>query len=134
MLRHPALLLGALALLSLGAAPPPSPTTIYVGPTQILFEDADSVLVLSTREWQSAGVREQEKLLHTRLRLSYWRTHLPPDMRMVFDALGYPTGRLLLTPVGHTEEHWFYGQLQPPLVFRDGALTNPDLFERYANP
>ena len=134
MLRHPALLLGALALLTLGAAPPPSPSTIYIGPTEILFADADSVLVLATRDWQSAGVRDQEKLLRTRLRMAYWRSHLPPDMRLVFDTLGYPTGRLLLTPVGHTEEHWYYGQLNPPLVFRDGALQNPDLFERYTQP
>ena len=134
MHRHLALLLGALALLTLGATPPQAGSTTFVGPTQILFSDADSVLVLSTVEWQSASARHQEKLLHHALRMAYWRSHIAPDMRTVYDALGYPTGRVLLTPVGHTEEHWFYGQLNPPLVFRDGELQNSDLFERYANP
>lgn len=134
MLRHPALLLGALALLVLGAAPPKPYDRTYVGPTQLLFTDADTVLVLESREWQSANVLHQEKLLRRALRMQYWRTHIAPDMRMVYDALGYPTGRVLFTPVGHTEEHWYYGQLNPPLVFRDGALQNPDLFERYTQP
>lgn len=132
MLRLRALLLGALALTFVGAAPPP-PTPYfhsYLGPTAILFSDADTVMVLRTLEWHSANVRNQEKLLRTKLRMQYWRDHLPPDMRHVYDTLGYPTGRLLLTPVGHTEEQWFYGQLSPPLVFRDGVLTNPDLLSQ----
>jgi hypothetical protein len=134
MLRHPALLLGALALLTLGAAPPQHSVQMYVGPSQMLLVDADTVLVLESREWQAASVRHQEKLLRLALRMQYWRNHIPPDMRMVYDELGYPTGRVLLTPVGHTEEHWYYGQLDPPLVFRDGELQNPDLFERYTQP
>ncbi len=134
MLRHPALLLGALAVLTLGAAPPDPSPMVFVGPTQILFADADTVLVLRTLEWESASVRHQEKLLRHGLRMAYWRSHIAPDMRMVYDALGYPTGRVLLTPVGHTEEHWYYGQLRPPLVFRDGELQNRDLLERYTRP
>jgi len=50
-------------------------------------------------------------------------------MRMVFDALGYPTGRVLATPAGHNEEWWYYGELAPPLRFRDGALIDTDEFE-----
>jgi hypothetical protein len=134
MLRHPALLLGALALLTLGAASPPHGTQTYLGPAQMLLVDADTVLVLESREWQSANVRHQEKLLRLALRMQYWRNHIAPDMRMVFDALGYPTGRVLLTPMGHSEERWYYGQLDPPLVFRDGELQNPDQFERYTQP
>jgi hypothetical protein len=132
MLRHRALLLGALALLWVGAAPPePRPYfQSYVGPSDILFADADTVVILRTLDWHSANVRHQEKLLRHALRLRYWREHIPADMRSVYDALGYPTGRVLLTPVGHSEEHWYYGQLDPPLVFRDGTLLNRDLFER----
>jgi len=131
MLRLRALLLGVAALALVGAAPPPPAPYFqtYLGPTDILFADADTVMVLHTLEWHSANYRHQEKLLLTGLRMSYWADHLPPDMRDVFDLLGYPTGRLLLTPVGHTEEHWFYGQLEPPLVFRDGVLQNPDRLE-----
>jgi hypothetical protein len=136
MLRLRALLLGALALTLVGAAPPPPTPYVhsYLGPTAILFADADTVMVLRTLEWHSANVRHQEKLLRTELRMQYWRAHLPTDMRRVFDTLGYPTGRLLLTPVGHTEEHWFYGQLAPPLVFRDGVLTNPDRLSQLLEP
>jgi len=132
MLRLRLLLLGALTLLLLGAgAPAPRPyVQSYLGPDDILFVDADTVLVLRTLEWHSANTAHREKLLMRHLRLQYWRMRIPADMRRVFDALGYPTGRLLLTPVGHSEEHWFYGQLSPPLVFRDGVLTNPDLLER----
>jgi hypothetical protein len=31
--------------------------------------------------------------------------------------------------VGHTEEWWYYGQLNPPLRFRDGELIDTDRFE-----
>ncbi|HEY7727660.1 MAG TPA: hypothetical protein VID50_04340 [Candidatus Eisenbacteria bacterium] len=126
MLRLRALLLGALALTLVGAAPPPPAPYYhtYLGPSEILFADADTVMLLRSLEWHSANVRHQEKLLGHQLRMQYWRAHLPQDMRRVFDALGYPTGRLMLTPVGHTEEHWFYGPLARPLVFRDGVLQN----------
>lgn len=95
-----------------------------VGPAQIYYADADTVLFLATKEWISKGVRHQEKLLRTQLRLAYWRDHIAPDMRRVFDTLGYPTGRVLTTPVGHTEELWYYGQLSAPVRFRDGVLQN----------
>jgi hypothetical protein len=136
MFRLRALLLCALALVLTGAASPePRPYfQSYLGPTEILFADADTVLVLRSQEWNSANARHQEKLLRHALRLRYWREHIPADMRRVFDALGYPTGRLLLTPVGHREEHWYYGPLAAPLVFRDGALQNPGLFERLTRP
>ncbi len=135
MLRHRALLLGALCALStglLGATPTPlraQPTV--VGPSQILYVDADTVFFLRSLDWQSANARHQEKLLLHSLRMRYWRARLPVDMRRVYDALGYPTGRVLLTPVGHTEEWWYYGQLNPPLRFRDGALLDRDRFESY---
>ena len=88
-------------------------------------------LVLVSKEWQAASVRHQEKLLRHGVRIAYWRNHLPPDVRMVFEALGYPTGRVLLTPVGRTEEWWYYRQLNPPLRFQDGALIDRNLFESY---
>ena len=121
----------ALALVLIGAAPPePKPYfQTYLGPTAILYMDADTVMVLRTLEWHSEAARHQDKLLHTKVRMQYWLEHIPADMRRVFDTLGYPTGRVLLTPVGHTEEHWYYGQLAPPLVFRDGVLANPDLLD-----
>ena len=136
MPRHLALLLGAAALLSLGApgALPArafadtTPTT-FLGPTRILLVDADTVLTLVTREWLSANVRHQEKLLRHAIRMEYWVEHIPPDMRMVFDALGYPVSRVIHTPVGHTEEWWSYGLLDPPLRFRDGELIDIDRFE-----
>src|SRR5262245_5730358 len=105
MLRLRALLLGvsACALLAPSAAPAAPPES-FLGPTRIFFVDADSVLLVRTVEWNSAWVRHQEKLLRNGLRIVYWRDHLPPDMRGVFESLGYPTGRLLLNPVGHTEE------------------------------
>lgn len=131
MLRRHALLLGAIALLTSGAAPPQPYFRTFVGPTQMLFQDADTVLVLVSKEWQTASARHQEKLLRYGIRVAYWRDHLPSDMRMAFEALGYPTGRLLLTPVGHAEEWWYYGQLNPPLRFRDGALIDRNLFESY---
>jgi len=126
-----ALLLGALALLFLGAPPTrvSADTTTFLGPTRILFADADTVLLLVTKEWLSASVRHQEKLLRHSIRMTYWLEHIPADMRMVFDALGYPTSRVLLTPVGHTEEWWYYGQLNPPFRFRDGELIDTDRFE-----
>ena len=96
-----------------------------VGPSRIFYADADTVFVLATKEWISGSVRHQEKLLRTQLRLEYWRNHIPADMRGVFDTLGYPTGRVLTTPVGHTEEFWYYGQLSAPVRFRDGVLQNP---------
>ncbi len=130
MSRHLALLLGGIAILALGApvrvfADP----TAYVGPTRILLVDADSVLTIVGREWLSRSVRHQEKLLRYSVRMAYWRDHIPADMRMVFDALGYPTSRVLRTPVGHTEEWWYYGILDPPLRFLDGALIDTDRFE-----
>lgn len=100
-----------------------------VGPSQILYADADTVFFLATKEWVSNATRHQEKLLRTSLRLKYWRDHIGPDMRRVFDALGYPTGRVLSNPIGHTEEAWFYGQLSEPIRFRDGVLTSEDRFE-----
>ncbi len=130
MIRHRALLLGALAALSvpfLGAAPPPT----VVGPSQILYMDADSVYFLRSKEWWAADVKHEEKLLLRSVRMKYWSEHLPPDMRLVFDTLGYPVGRVLLTPVGHTEEWWYYKLLGPPLRFRDGVLLDPDRFEGY---
>ncbi|HEY3156868.1 MAG TPA: hypothetical protein VGK76_09650 [Candidatus Eisenbacteria bacterium] len=131
MLRRLALLLGAAVLLSIGPLPArvPAETTTFLGPTQILFVDADSVLFVVTKEWMSASVRHQEKLLRHSVRMAYWLEHIPADMRMVFDALGYPTSRVLLTPVGHTEEWWYYGQLNPPFRFRDGELIDTDRFE-----
>jgi hypothetical protein len=134
MTRHLVLPTVALALaIALGpglaqAQAPNGPATQFVGPTEILLVKADSVAVVRTTEWLSAKTRDQEKLLLVGLRMKFWRDHLPGDMRRVYDALGYPTGRLLLTPMGHTEEHWYYGQLQPPLRFRDGVLLDADRF------
>jgi hypothetical protein len=121
-----------LALVSIGAAPQPQPyTTTYVGPTGVLLADADSTLYYRTKQWVSGDAREQDKLLLMPIRMSYWRNHLPAEMRMVFDGLGYPTGRVRLTPVGHTEEWWYYGPLNAPLRFRDGALLDRKLFDEY---
>ncbi|MGE5175409.1 MAG: hypothetical protein ACM3JJ_03460 [Hyphomicrobiales bacterium] len=128
MFRHTILLASLVVLLSLGAVPARAQTQ-YVGPTQILLVKADSVAIVRTAEWLSAKTRDQEKLLLTSLRMKFWRDHLPGDMRRVYDALGYPTGRVLLTPVGHTEEWWYYGQLAPPLRFRDGVLLDESYFE-----
>ena len=127
-------LASALAITALGIvlaprlAHPQTPPTV-VGPTQIYYVDADTVLVLRTREWWSAGTAHREKLLLNNLKMRYWRDHLPDDMRLVFDELGYPTGRVMLMPVGHTEEHWFYGPLGPALRFRDGQLLDWDRFD-----
>lgn len=134
MSRHPALLPGALLAIAVAVllSIPPMPARAqvsFVGPTDILIFDADSVLLTRTVEWVSARTRHQEKLLLTSLRMRYWRDHLPGDMRLVFDEIGYPTGRVLLTPVGHTEEWWYYGQLRPPLRFRDGELLDTDAFD-----
>lgn len=107
-----------------------APMKTIVGPGQIYYVDSDSVLFLATKGWQSASVRHQEKLLRHSLRLNYWRNRIPSDMRLVFDTLGYPTGRVLLTPMGRTEEWWYYGQLDPPLRFRNGTLVDTDRFER----
>jgi hypothetical protein len=127
----------AAALLLACAIVPAAPSahaepSAYVGPTRIYLVDADTVLALATKSFQSAAVRHQEKLLRSALRLEYWRVRIPADMRMVFDALGYPTGRVLSPPVGHQEEWWYYGQLQPPVRFRDGVLLDRDWFERLA--
>jgi len=91
--------------------------------------DADTVLTVVTREWLSAATRHQEKLLRHGVRMLYWRAHISPDMRKVFDALGYPVSRVQRLPVGHTEEWWYYGLLDPPLRFRDGELLDTDRFE-----
>ncbi len=132
MLRLRALLLCAMIALAVTASAlaAPDPPTV-VGPTQILYMDADSIYYLRSMEWWSGNVRHQEKLLLHSIRMQYWSEHLPPDMRRVFDALSFPTGRVLLTPVGHTEELWHYGQMDVPLRFRDGVLLNPDQFEAY---
>lgn len=108
---------------------PPAGTS-FVGPTQILFADADTVFVLRSKEWWSGNTREQEKLLLHNIRMHYWLVHIPSDMRTVFDRLGYPTGRVMLTPVGHTEEWWYYGQLSQPLRFRDGELLDWDRLDQ----
>ena len=133
MPRHLALFAGALAAIAVAVlftTPVPATAQVsFVGPTDILLTDADSVQILRTVEWLSAKTRHQEKLLLNSLRMRYWRDHISPDMRLVFDEIGYPTGRVLLTPVGHTEEWWYYGQLRPPLRFRDGELLNTDAFD-----
>jgi hypothetical protein len=136
MLRHlapTALLVLAFASLSALGAPAPAraETKEIVGPTQIYYMDADTVFALASKEWVSRSVRHQEKLLRTSLRLNYWRNHLPADMRRVFDELGYPTGRVLSQPTGHTEEAWYYGQLAPPIRFRDGVLLNADQVDAF---
>ena len=94
--------------------------------------DADSVFFLRSQEWWSGNVKHQEKLLLRSLRLKYWSEHIPPDMRHVYETLGYPMSRVLLKPVGHTEEWWYYKMLDPPLRFRDGALLDSDRFEAYS--
>jgi hypothetical protein len=130
MARHRGLLLGALCALAipfLGAAPPPT----VVGPSQILYTDADSVYFLRSAAWLSEKVRHEEKLLLRALRLKYWSEHLPPDMSVVYRSLGYPLSRVLATPVGHSEEWWYYKMLEPPLRFRDGILLDPDRFEAF---
>ena len=101
-----------------------------VGPTQILYMDADTVYFLRSKEWWSSAVSHREKLLLHGLRMRYWRDRLPVDMRIVFDELGYPTGRVLHTPVGYTEEWWHYGALSQPLRFRDGVLLDRDRFDQ----
>jgi hypothetical protein len=143
MAGHRALLLGAffallIAVLGMavpteaatGMGPPPGSPAV-VGPSQILYMDADSVYYLRSQEWLSENVKHQEKLLLRGIRLRYWSEHIPPDMRAVFDALGYPASRVLLMPVGHTEEWWYYKLLDPPLRFRDGILLNRNRFEAY---
>ena len=133
MFRHPAPLPGALLAIAVAiilSNPMPARSEVeHVGPTDILLVDADSVQILRTVDWQSAKTRHQEKLLLNSLRMRYWRDRLPAGMRLVYDEIGYPTGRVLLTPVGHTEEWWYYGQLRPPLRFRDGELLDVDAFD-----
>jgi len=133
MLRHLAL---ALAVVTTAVMFTPAPsayaqTKEIIGPSAIYSVDAGKVQLLATKEWQSASVRHQEKLLRYSLRIAYWRDHIPGDMRRVFDALGYPTGRVLSLPIGHTEEAWYYGQLSTPIRFRDGELVNADTFEAF---
>src|SRR5689334_16172844 len=85
--------LGVALLVASSAAAPSralAAETSYVGPTDILFMDADTVFLLRSKEWNSAAVRQQEKLLLHSIRMRYWRAHLPSDMRRVFDAIGYP--------------------------------------------
>ncbi|HET9952295.1 MAG TPA: hypothetical protein VFS09_10930 [Candidatus Eisenbacteria bacterium] len=110
------------------AATPDSPEV--VGPSRIFFVDADTVFALVSKQWLSSASRHQEKLLRTSIRLNYWRDHLPSEMRRVYNALGYPTGRVIANPAGHFEERWYYGQMMPPLRFRDGVLLDEDLFDR----
>jgi len=131
MPRRLALLLGVAALvcLSAPATKVSAQTTTFVGPTRILLVDPDTVMTVVTREWLSAATRHQEKLLRHGVRMLYWRAHISPDMRKVFDALGYPVSRVQRLPVGHTEEWWYYGLLDPPLRFRDGELLDTDRFE-----
>ena len=100
-----------------------------VGPSQILYADADTVFFLRSKEWWSDAVSHREKLLLHGLRMKYWRDHIPADMRVVFDELGYPTGRVIHLPVGHTEEWWYYGAMTPPFRFRDGVLLDHDRFD-----
>jgi hypothetical protein len=109
----------------------PAPT--FVGPTEILLVKADSVYLVRSLQWNSAAVPNREKLLLHGIRMRFWRDHLPSDMREVYDVLGYPVGRTLLTPVGHSEEWWYYGLLDPPLRFRDGVLLDWDRFEDYVD-
>jgi len=114
---------------SLAQTETPADAPRVVGPTQILYADADTVFLLRSKEWWSNAVSHREKLLLHGLRMKYWRDHIPADMRFVFDEIGYPTGRVIHTPVGHTEEWWYYGVLAPPLRFRDGVLLDQDRFD-----
>ncbi len=131
MLRHLALALAVVTTAVLITSTPTAhaQTKDIIGPSLIYYVDAGKVQVLATKEWQSASVRHQEKLLRYALRIAYWRDHIPGDMRRVFDTLGYPTGRVLSQPIGHSEEAWYYGQLSTPIRFRDGVLMNADAFE-----
>jgi hypothetical protein len=122
--------LAALLFAVLGMAPPPGAPAV-VGPTAILYMDADTVFFIRSQAWQSAETKQEEKLLLKALRFKYWSERLPPDMKLTFDTLGYPSGRVLLKPVGHTEEWWYYRMLDPPLRFRDGVLLDPDRYEAY---
>ena len=108
----------------------PSDAPHVVGPTQILYADADTVFFLRSKEWWSNATSHREKLLLHGLRMKYWRDHIPADMRLVFDELGYPTGRVIHMPVGRTEEWWYYGPMTPPLRFRDGVLLDQDRFDK----
>ena len=101
-----------------------------VGPSRIYYVDADTVFAMVSKQWLSDAARHQEKLLRTSIRLTYWRDHLPVEMRRVYEALGYPSGRVIAQPAGHFEERWYYGQMMPPLRFRDGVLLDEDLFEK----
>lgn len=146
MLRHRAPLLSALALLVVSTASrceaqsPPTPPLYmpappmayqwrYVGPTLMLFSYADSTYDRRAREWNTDSTNDYEKMLWIDLKMRFWKSRLPADMRLVFDTIGYPTGRILLKPVRHTEELWYYSQSLPPLRFRDGVLMNPGQFE-----
>ena len=137
MLRHLRLaFLIALSFVFLPAATPQTAraatpdTPEIVGPSRIYYVDADTVFALVTKNWLSSAVRHQEKLLRTSIRLNYWRDHLPAEMRRVYNALGYPTGRVFASYMGRFEERWYYGQTMPPLRFRDGVLLDEDLFDK----
>ena len=101
-----------------------------VGPSRIYYVDADTVFAMVSKQWLSDAARHQEKLLRTSIRLTYWRDHLPSEMRRVYNALGFPSGRVIAMPAGHYEERWYYGQMMPPLRFRDGVLLDEDLFDK----
>ena len=131
MIRNSILTLAWILLLAAPALGAGDPAPEFLGPTEILLVKADSVYLVRSLAWNSAAVPNREKLLLHGIRMRFWRDHLPSDMREVYDALGYPLGRTLHTPVGHTEEWWFYGLLDPPLRFRDGILLDRDRFEDY---
>jgi hypothetical protein len=139
MRRHLALGFAA-ALLSLpalvpaarGQTMPPASQAYrwsYVGPQMMLFAYADSTLALRAKQWNTDSTNDYEKMLWVDIKMRFWRDHLPDDMRFAYDALGYPSGRVLLTPVGHKEELWYYSQHGPPLRFRDGVLMNRGVYQ-----
>ncbi len=116
--------------------PPPSPYSYqwkYVGPVLMLFSYADTTWDQRSSQWNTDSTNDYEKMLWTDIKMRFWRDHISDDQRLVFDTLGYPTGRVLLTPVGHTEELWYYSQTSAPLRFVDGALRNPNQFEAFQN-
>jgi hypothetical protein len=134
-----ALLLGAAIDTAVARAqtppPPPSPYSYqwkYVGPTLMLFPpNADTTWDRRAAQWNTDSTNDYEKMLWTGLKMRFWRNHISDDQRLVFDTLGFPTGRILLAPVGHKEELWYYSQMAPPLRFVDGDLENPSQFETF---
>lgn len=144
MRRHiPLALLASLLCVTLGAVaaraqtnpPPPSPYSYqwkYVGPVLMLFApNSDTTWDRRSAQWNTDSTNDYEKMLWTGLKMRFWRNHISDDQRLVFDTLGYPSGRVLLTPVGHTAELWYYSQMAPPLRFVDGNLENPDQFDTF---